>query len=139
VSRLGKLRKWDLTPIGAVLVVILLGGLTYLWFVTAGPPSTETLVRRYYASPRGGGVPKDVVRRINVTTCQATGQSVGDNLIFTCALTLDGETVQGCFALSEDKVVAGSAELGEEVGCTRLVWGPRTRKFISMPMQQEGP
>jgi hypothetical protein len=133
VSRLGKLRNWDLAPIGAVLVVVVLGGLTYLWFVTAGPPGNETLIRRYYASPRGGGVPKEVVRRIRVGSCQATGQSVGDTLIFTCVLELDGETSQGCFALAEDKIVAGSAQLGEEVGCTRLVWGPRTRRFISNP------
>jgi hypothetical protein len=133
VSRLGKLRNWDLAPIGAVLVVIVLGGLTYLWFVTAGPESNETLIRNYYASPRGGAVPKDVVLRIRVGTCQATGDSVGGDLVFICPLTLDGQTVQGCFALGADEIVSGSAQLGEEFGCTRLVWGPRTRSLILNP------
>jgi hypothetical protein len=144
--RLGKLRKRDLTPIGAVLAVIVLAVVGYAVFLTGGP-STETLVRRYYASPRGGKVPQYVVRKIDVGPCHTFDavrpvmaseiprrHFAADAVLYDCAVTFDGTTHHGCFAVSDNEVVAGSAQPEEELGCLRLWWEPRTRGFIAEPL-----
>ena len=136
MKRLDELRKWDLTPIGAVLAVILLAVVGYAVFIAGGPPSTETLVRRYYASPRGGDVPQEVVRRIQVGGCQAIGRFAGDDPVYQCDVTLGQHGYAGCFALSGHEVTKGSAELGENYGCVRLVWSPRNRKLMLDPQPE---
>jgi len=119
---LRELRKWDLAPLGAVLVVCVLGALAFVFIATGGSPGNEALVRNYFASPRGGGAPRAEVKLIRLGACQPTNNSVEDNIVFMCPVTYRGKTYQPCFAWSGHRIVAGSRELGGEYGCDRLVW-----------------
>ena len=119
-----ELRKWDLAPLGAVLVVIALAVLFVVLIALGRGPGREALIRSYFASSRGGGAPREQAKLIRVADCQPTGDFVEDNIVRVCTVTFRGKIYHPCFAWSEGKVVAGSRDLGDLTGCERVVWSP---------------
>jgi hypothetical protein len=119
---LRELRKWDLAPLGAVLVVCAGAALLFIVIATGGGPGNAALVRGYFASHAGGSAPRDQAKRISVGDCQATRDSVDDNVVWTCPVTFRGQTYHPCFAWAGGTVIKGSRELGNDHGCDRVVW-----------------
>jgi hypothetical protein len=128
---LRELRKWDLAPLGAVLIVLALGVSVFVFIATGGSSDNEeALVRSYFASPSGGGAPRDEVELMRVGDCQPTDNSVEGNVVLMCPVSYRGKRYEPCFAWSGDRVVAGSRDLGDLVGCDRIVWSRGVKTLV---------
>jgi hypothetical protein len=114
-----RLREYDLTPIGAVIVVALLGaGVVVLIFVSGGSGGDEAAVRAYY---RDAGAPADLVERIEVAECALHNADRSGRPVYRCAIAIDAESHAPCFVFDEeDRIVAGGRELAAIYGCDVL-------------------
>lgn len=123
--RLEELRKWNLAPLGAVLVVVLLGAGAVAFIATGGGPSVEKQIQRYFSSTAGGGARAEQARLIEVNGCHPTYNKVRDEFVDECSLVFRGEGYTGCFLWNDegDHIVLGSRQLASLVpGCDRLFW-----------------
>ena len=128
---LRELRKWDLAPLGAVLVVIALAAVVVLALAFGRSPGSTALVRGYFASASGGGAPREQADLMQVSECQPTGEFVDDDVVFVCTVTFRKRIYQPCFAFEGDRVIAGSRELADVVsGCERVVWSPVVKNLV---------
>jgi len=128
--RLREFRKWDLAPLGAVLVVVVLAALVILALASGRGPGKPALVRGYFASQAGGGAPREQADLMQVDGCQPTGDYV-EEVVFVCTVTFRGRIYHPCFAFAGDRVVAGSRELADRLGaCERVVWSRSLANLI---------
>jgi hypothetical protein len=134
ISRqLQELRKWDLAPLGAVLVVVILAVLVILAIAAGRGPGRTALVRDYFASTAGGGAPRDQANLMQVSECQPTGDFVEEEVVFVCSVTFRNKTYQSCFAFAGDSIAAGSQELATAVParCERVVWSSTVKDLVT--------
>jgi hypothetical protein len=111
------MRGWTLGPLGAVILVFLLGGCAYFMIVRGGGDSDEELIRAYY---RDQGASDELAAEIEVGECNYTGQDYRSTSVFLCPLTVLGNDVPGaCFAIDDEdgKVEAGPRQMASIVGC----------------------
>ena len=115
------MRGWTLGPIGAVILVFLLGGCAYFMIVQRGGESDEELIRAYY---RDLGASDELANEIEVGECALTGQDYRSTAVFLCPLTVLGRNVPGaCFAIDDEggEVEAGPSQIAPIAGCRRVV------------------
>jgi hypothetical protein len=129
-KRLSELRKWTLAPLGAVLVVFLVGAGAVATLATGGEPSSETLVRKYFSSRAGGGATSEQARRIEVPECRLTTRIVRNEFVSECTVIWSSRRYRGCFVFNDDRVVIGSRELGGTPGCPRLLWDSPAESLV---------
>jgi hypothetical protein len=133
-GRLRELRKWDLAPLGAVLVVVVLAGGFLATITLGGDKSYPDKVRAYFRSSEGGQATKDEARRIEVSTCQPTGEAVRNALVISCAVSFGSRTFTGCYAWDGDELVAGG---NQPVGnCLPILWDERTHSLLGVRQDQ---
>jgi hypothetical protein len=123
--RLKELRKWNLAPLGAVLVVVLLAAGAVAFIATGGGPSAEEQIQKYFSSTAGGAAPSEQARLIEVDECHTTYRKVRDEFVDECSLVFRGEGYTGCFLWTDDgdRIVLGSRQLASLApGCDRLFW-----------------
>ena len=121
--RLKELRRWNLAPLGAVLVVVLFGAGAVAFIATGGGLSAEKQIQNYFSSSAGGRAPAEQARRIEVSDCRRLDRVVRNEFVYECSVVFAGRGYTGCFALGEDRVVLGSRQLASLVpGCDRLFW-----------------
>jgi hypothetical protein len=130
-SALGELRKWDLAPLGAVLVVVLLAAGIYLTLATGGEKPYEEKVRAFFESSAGGKATHEQARLISVSDCRPRGDTIRNALLIWCSVSAgDQAAFVGCFAWDGDHLVGGGVE--PISGCDALTWDRRTRSLISL-------
>jgi hypothetical protein len=133
-SRLRELRKWDLAPLGAVLVVIVLTAGFFAILIAGHEKSYQDKVRAYFMSSEGGSATKAEARRIEVSTCQPTGDAVRNSMVISCAVSVGSQTFTGCYVWDGDKLIAGGSE---PVGnCMPIVWDERTHSLLGLHQDQ---
>jgi hypothetical protein len=126
-----ELRKWNLAPLGAVLVVVLLSAGVITMLATGGEQRDESLVRKYFASAAGGGAPAEQARRIEVNDCRRLDRIVRNEFVYECSIVFAGRDYSGCFALSDNRVVLGSRQLASLVpDCDRLFWDKTSQTLV---------
>jgi hypothetical protein len=131
VGWLGELRKWNLAPLGAVLVVVVLGAGFLTMVATGGEPDPEELIRKYFASPAGGGASPEQARRISVSNCVGTGRTAYGEVEYRCTVVFGDKSYTACFAWNSKRVVAGSRELVSPPRCTELRWSRVAGSLVS--------
>jgi hypothetical protein len=129
-SRLRELRKWDLAPLGAVLVVVILAGGLYASITLGGDKSYADKVRAYFMSSEGGHATKDEARRIEISTCQPTGDAVRNQLVISCAVSFRNQTFTGCYVWEGDELIAGGSH--PVSGCMPILWDERTQSLLGL-------
>lgn len=115
------MRGWTLGPLGAVILVFLLGGCAYFMLVQGGGESDEELIRAYY---RDQGASDELANEIEVGECVPTGQDYRSTIVFRCPLTVLGRDVPGaCFAIDDEdgKVEAGPRQVALIEGCRPVI------------------
>lgn len=115
------MRGWTLGPLGAVILVFLVGGCAYFMLVQRGGESDEELIRAYY---RDQGASDELANEIEVGECNYTGQDYHSTSVFLCPLTvLDREVPGACFAIDDvgGKVEAGPRQMASIGGCRPVV------------------
>jgi hypothetical protein len=128
--QLRELRKWDLAPLGGVLVVVVLAALVILALAAGRGPGRPALVRSYFASEAGGGAPREQADLMQVDACQPTGEFV-EEVVFVCTVTFRKRIYHPCFAFAGDRVVFGSRELADQLStCERVVWSRSLANLI---------
>jgi hypothetical protein len=133
-SRWRALRKWDLAPLGAVLVVVLLAAGLYATIALGGHKSDEEKVRAYFMSSEGGSATKDEARRIEVSTCLPTGAEVRNSIVISCAVTFGSLTFRGCYVWHGDKLIAGGSKpIGN---CMPILWDERSHSLLGLREDQ---
>jgi hypothetical protein len=131
-----ELRKWNLAPLGAVLVVIILAAGAFAFVTTAGdkPTDYEGMIRAYFATKPGGRMPADQVRLITVTSCVPLDREArGGRTTYRCSLSFEDQGFVACFAFDQRRVAVGSVELGSpDLGCDRVGWDAKERSLVSL-------
>lgn len=115
------MRGWTLGPLGAVILVFLLGGGAYFMILRGGSDSDEELIRAYY---RDQGASDELVNEIEVGECNYTGQEYRSTSVFLCPLTVLDQDVPGaCFAIDDagGKVEAGPRQMASIEGCRPVI------------------
>lgn len=133
-GRLTELRKWDLAPLGAVLIVALLAAGLYAMVTLGGGKSKEAKVRAYFMSSKGGHATKAEARRIEVSTCLPTGDEVRSQLVISCAVSFGSRTFTGCYVWDGDKLIAGGSQT--VVNCLPVLWDERTHSLLGVRPDQ---
>ena len=84
-----ELRKWNLAPLGAVLVVVILCAGAFAFVVTAhdNPTDFEGMIRSYFATKPGSRVPPDRIRMIEVPRCIPYAYS--GKTIYKCSISFE--------------------------------------------------
>jgi hypothetical protein len=129
-SRLRELRKWDLAPLGAVLVVVLLATGAYVTLISSAEKSYPDKVRAYFMSNEGGSATKSEARRIDVSICQPTGEAVRNELVISCAVSFRNRTFTGCYVWEGNKLIAGGSQ--PLAGCEPILWDRRTHSLLGL-------
>ena len=124
------LRKYDLAPLGAIVVVVILAAGIYVALTTNGEKSYPQKVRAYFMSSDGGSATKADARRIEVSTCQPTGDAVRNELLISCAVSVGNQSYTGCYAWDGDKLVAGGNHA--IAGCDPVLWDRRKHSLVSL-------
>ena len=135
-----ELRKWDLAPLGAVLVATILGAGALAFIVTAQhkPPHSrfEATIRTYFETKTSSRVPHDQIRRIHVRSCTRFPTDGSQNVlatqaIYKCSISLEDQRLVACFTFDQGRLVAGSEQLNApELGCTLVGWNARSRSLV---------
>ncbi len=115
------MRGWTLGPLGAVILVFLLGGCAYFMLVQGGGESDEELIRAYY---REQGASDELANEIEVGECAYTSQDYRATPVFLCPLTVLGREVPGaCFAIDDEggEVEAGPRQMASITGCRPVI------------------
>ena len=115
------MRGWTLGPLGAVILVFLLGGCAYLLIVRGGGKSDEELIRAYY---RDQGASEEPANQIEVGECEYSGQDYRSIPVLRCPVTVLGRNVPGaCFAIDDesDEVEAGPRQVASIEGCRPVI------------------
>jgi hypothetical protein len=133
-GRLTELRKWDLAPLGAILVVVLLAAGLYASVTLGGDKSKEAKVRAYFMSSEGGHATKEEARRIEVSTCQPTGDQVRGQLVISCAVSFGSRTFTACYAWDGDRLIAGGSQ--PVATCLPVLWDERTHSLVGVRQDQ---
>ena len=129
-----ELRKWDLAPIGAVLVVVLLAAGLFLALTSSGGRSNQDKVRAFFMSSEGGSATNADARRIEVSTCQPTGETVRSALVISCAVSHGAQTFRACYVWQGDKLIAGG---NRPIGnCLPVLWDRRSRSLLGLREDQ---
>ena len=131
---LRELRKWDLAPLGAVLVVALLAGGFYLFIATGGGLTYQERVRAYFMSREGGGATSAQSRLIIVPDCRPTREVMQDQPVYSCVVVFGDQSYTACFAWDGDRLVAGSRKLAPLARglCNDIFWDRKTRSIVSL-------
>ena len=128
------LRKWDLAPLGAVLVVVLLAAGFWATLTLGGAKSDQEKVRAYFMSSEGGSATEEEARRLEVSTCQPTGQTVRNSLVISCAVSFGNQIFTGCYVWDGDKLIAGGSQ---PIGtCMPIMWDKRTQSLLGLSQDQ---
>jgi len=136
-----ELRKWNLAPLGAVLVAAILGAGAFAFVVTAQhkPPHSrfEATIRTYFETKPSLRVPHDQVRLIHVPSCARfeTGYlSPGvrpTQPIYKCSISFEDQRFVACFAIIQGRIATGSAQLkAPELGCDLVGWNARSSSLV---------
>ena len=132
-SSLRALRTYDLAPLGAILVVVILAAGIYLTLTSNGEKSYQDKVRAYFMSSEGGSATKADARRIEVSTCQPTGDTVRNTLLISCAVSVGNQSFTGCYAWDGDKLVGGgNRQPVVDYYCAPLLWDRRKHALVSL-------
>ena len=130
--RLRELRKWDLGPIGAVLIVALFVVVGYAVLVAGGRGNDrEDQIRSYYVSSRGGGAPSERAKLIHVRDCNRVGPP-GEYFVVKCALEYGGQTFSSCFEFENDRLVPDDRDTASDPECEKsAVWNRDADSLVS--------
>jgi hypothetical protein len=131
-----ELRKWNLAPLGAVLVGALLFAGAFGFVLTArdDQPDMKRMVRAYYET-RGGGAPSDKAMLIDVSGCVPLDAENAGHTIYRCTVSFDNEAFAACFTFEHGRVAAGSVELGDQdasglrLGCQYVAWNSNSKSL----------
>jgi hypothetical protein len=130
-----ELRKWNLAPLGAVLVGALLFGGAFAFLLTArdDQPDMQRMVRAYYTT-RGGGAPPEKARLIDVSGCVPLDAEERGHTIYKCTVTFENEGLAACFTFDHGRVAVGSVELGDQngefrLGCEYVGWDSSSKSL----------
>jgi hypothetical protein len=129
------LRGYDLAPIGAILVVVILAAGIYLVLTNDGERSYPEKVRAYFMSSAGGSATKDEARRIEVSTCLPTGSEVGNALVISCSVSFGSQSLTSCYAWDGDKLIAGGNRppiADAYLGCEPVLWDRRRHALVGL-------
>ena len=133
-----ELRKWNLAPLGAVLVGSLLFAGAFGFVLTArdNQPDMQRMVRAYYAT-RGGGARPDEARLIDVSRCVPLDVENQGHTIYRCMVSFENEGFAACFTFDHGLVAAGSVELGdpnlaERTGCQFVGWDSSSKSLDTL-------
>jgi hypothetical protein len=131
-SRFRELRKWDLGPIGAVLLVALLVVVGYAVLVGgAQGDGQEKQIRSYYVSSPGGGAPPELAKLINVRDCDRVGPP-GEYFVVKCELEYGGQTFSSCFEFENDRLVTDDQDTATDPECEKsAVWSRDADSLVS--------
>jgi hypothetical protein len=114
-----RLRQYDLTPLGGLIVVAVLGaGVVVLIFVSGGSGGDEPAVRAYY---RDAGAPAELAERIELAGCEDHGADDSGRPVSRCTIAVGAESHTPCFVFDQaDRIVAGGSDLAAIEGCDVL-------------------
>ena len=123
-----ELRKWNLAPLGAVLVVVILCAGAFAFVVTAhdNPTDFEGMIRSYFATKPGSRVPPDRIRMIEVPRCIPYAYS--GKTIYKCSISFEDQGFVECFTFDHDRVTSSFAD--RKLGCDLVGWDPSSKSLV---------
>jgi hypothetical protein len=130
--------KHDIGPLGALILVVLLGaGIMYAFLHgrSMSPPSHKRLAA-YYESAAGGSIPAAAFDRLTFEGCRDTKTTAGEAKVYRCRLGEGGRTYSPCFIYGGDSgnVLIGTTATFEvnhrDLGCGLLTYIRRTNRFV---------
>lgn len=129
-----ELRKWDLAPLGAVLVAVLLMAGAFGFVVTARDkkPDRQKMIRTYFATKPGNRMPHDQLRLVFVSRCDPTNDwQYQGRPIYLCSLSFRDKAFTACFTFDQHGVVAGSVELAKPGSvCYLVAWDENAKSLV---------
>lgn len=131
-----ELRKWNLAPLGAVLVVVLLMAAAFGFVATARDekPDRQKMIRTYFATKPGNRMPHDQLRLVFVSRCDPPNGwdfEYRGRPIYVCSLSFKEQAFRACFTFDQHGVVAGSVELAKPgSGCDPVSWDERAKSLV---------
>lgn len=134
LRRLNELRKWSITPLGAVLLLALLAiiGFAALAASVGGNASQEERLRAYFVSPEGGGAPTDQAKLINVPECDRVGEPQVGYYVLRCTIEYRDDRLSSCFEFHEESIEAVPVNTRARPGCeARVLWSRAENSLIA--------
>ncbi len=136
-----ELRRWDLAPLGAVLVAAILCAGAVAFVVTAqhNPSHSrfEATIRTYFETKTGAQVPHEQAQLIHVRSCTRFPYRdvilgvLQTQAIYKCSISFEHRGFVACFAFDQGHIVAGRAQLNRpELGCPMVGWNASSRSLV---------
>jgi hypothetical protein len=129
-------------PLLAFVAVALAFLAVYLVISHGGQTGDEDAIRAWFATPAGGGAPKEARNAIHFDEpCLLTDAMYNSHQVTRCGLTTDAPTpvLHTCFVVVSGRAIRGGWQLANLDGCNALRYDTRSGMLIDLAARQRYP